>query len=608
MQNSYWPELLGADTARTHGVRKSILITTTAVPIVAVLIAIAGVITPLSLYDALEASGSSVVSFAYTKDASPFGAATPSRSNLLFSRICDWGHGLIAGPAPCPYSEFPVIITWNGTTYDFNMPFGYSTSIPQTVRDIYSSGTKGVRTTVSNYFDIEWRQVMTNNDEYLNNGSAYLVGTYRQIESMILDDAIKPIEGLVVDTKSGGLGFRNHTLPVGLRHGATWTEDLLFIEPETECVDTNLTIDFTVANKNETLNATDGTAAIFLTDRGGFANLNHTYPYYDRDHADTNPDLRVRAYKAAWMNNAWTMLYLNVTNPNNSTYGNKSFSYVNSQIGKTFEMPTGGSLSPQNALGVSTEWGNYLSGSVLASSGEPGAYPNPFNITRDNFTLICMCYEPQLLLSANNEQAEICSGAGLLDIANITNIFVLCGLVRGPPQRVDNGSPLVWDSGSKWSSPMYACASAVKATIKTVSFQLNGTDGLRSLSILNVKDKSYKDKGRMPLWGVEDSGKTVDQITPVWGLISPIYENYPNISTVRQPSLYIPGYAGGPSGISGLGPYSMYQNLPASDFFRYAMSSVFGTSTLGFTVPTVEGGSRPFTDYSSYSSVALFQR
>ena len=243
---------------------------------------------------------------------------------------------------------------------------------------------------------------MTNNDEYLNNGSAYLVGTYRQIESMILDDAIKPIEGLVVDTKSGGLGFRNHTLPVGLRHGATWTEDLLFIEPETECVDTNLTIDFTVANKNETLNATDGTAAIFLTDRGGFANLNHTYPYYDRDHADTNPDLRARAYKAAWMNNAWTMLYLNVTNPNNSTYGNKSFSYVNSQIGKTFEMPTSGSLSPQNALGVSTEWGNYLSGSVLASSGEPGAYPNPFNITRDNFTLICMCYEPQLLLSANN--------------------------------------------------------------------------------------------------------------------------------------------------------------------------------------------------------------
>ena len=155
---------------------------------------------------------------------------------------------------------------------------------------------------------------------------------------------------------------------------------------------------------------------------------------------------------------------------------------------------------------------------------------------------------------------------------------------------------------------MYACASAVKATIKTVSFQLNGTDGLRSLSILNVKDKSYKDKGRMPLWGVEDSGKTVDQITPVWGLISPTYENYPNISTVRQPSLYIPGYAGGPSGISGLGPYSMYQNLPASDFFRYAMSSVFGTSTLGFTVPAVEGSSRPFTEYSGYSSVALFQR
>jgi hypothetical protein len=50
------------------------------------------------------------------------------------------------------------------------------------------------------------------------------------------------VEGLVVDTRDGGgVGFRNHSVPVEASNGATWTEDLLWVRPVTSCVNTNLT-------------------------------------------------------------------------------------------------------------------------------------------------------------------------------------------------------------------------------------------------------------------------------------------------------------------------------------------------------------------------------
>ena len=62
------------------------------------------------------------------------------------------------------------------------------------------------------------------------------------------------------------------------------------------------------------------------------------------------------------------------------------------------------------------------------------------------------------------------------------------------PQRQDAGSGLIFDSGSKWSQPLYACASAVKITIKTVTFSQNGTDDLQSLTITNIQNKVYLDE------------------------------------------------------------------------------------------------------------------
>lgn len=71
----------------------------------------------------------------------------------------------------------------------------------------------------------------------------YLVGNSSWGENIVAqDEDYILIDGLVVDIKRGKIGFRNHILRVPSDYGLTWTERLLFVEPRTECVNTNLSI------------------------------------------------------------------------------------------------------------------------------------------------------------------------------------------------------------------------------------------------------------------------------------------------------------------------------------------------------------------------------
>lgn len=343
------------------------------------LIAIAGVVTPLGLYDALLPADSIQTPFQYLKDNSPFGYGTPPRSNLSFSRICI-PEEVFGVPKPCPFSDTVDIVTYypNGTI-NYSYPYGIDVAIPNVILDTYSSGTDNT-TTVSNFFDIQWRRYITTSSYLFNNGSSYLIGAFRNMQSLILNNATQPVEGLVVDTVSGGVGLRNHTIPPGFQYGVAWKEDLLFIEPETVCVDTNLTLDFTVVSENNTV-----ISGVVLTDRGGFVNLNHTYPEPDFSNPQKNPDLFGRAYKAAWLSNVLTAFYYNVTNPNEHTAGIRSFSYLNSYINKTFKIPSDGTTSGFDALELTTTFGDYLTNSIsnVANASNPS---NPFGIGIQNFS------------------------------------------------------------------------------------------------------------------------------------------------------------------------------------------------------------------------------
>lgn len=82
----------------------------------------------------------------------------------------------------------------------------------------------------------------------------------------------------------------------------------------------------------------------------------------------------------------------------------------------------------------------------------------------------------------------------------------------------------------------------------------------------------------------------------IWGLVSPRYENHPNVSTVRQESLYLTGYFSELevelSSVPGA------QNLPASDFYHNAMASAYKVNTL-------EGSA---LDYTGQNNMAVWAR
>ncbi|OCK73509.1 hypothetical protein K432DRAFT_430554 [Lepidopterella palustris CBS 459.81] len=586
LQCSHWPDVLQTDSVLSHGVRKDILLLTKLIPLMGGLIAIAGVVTPLGLHEALLPSGSIQTPFQYIADTSSFGYGTPPRSNYSFNRMCGDGNPFQGYIKPCPFSDtVSIVTTYPNGTISYDYPYGVDLSIPKTVLDTYSSGTDS-ETTVSNFFDIQWRRYTTTNDDLYNNGSSYLVGAFRNMESLLLRNTVEPVEGLVVDTVNGGIGFRNHTIPPGFQHGVTWKEDLLFIEPETVCVDTNLTLDYMII---PTKNNSDsgGITNVVLTDRGGFVNLNHTYPEPDLSNPQKNPDLFGRAYKAAWLNNAYTALWYNVTDENNAAAGTRAFSYLNSELNKTFPIPTNfdGSITGLDFLGIGVDYGTYLSASYsgLTNASDPGATLNPFGITPNNFSDIYM----------------LCTGAGNGDFANITNILVNCGMMRGVPQRQSPGSRLIFDSGSSWSQPIYTCASAIKATIKTVSFNYNGTDSLlSSLTIPEIQDKTYANESSMPLWGVENTGNAyyTQDMNLIWGLVSPAYENNQNVSTVRQPSLYLPGWIGTLDTLGMLA--TSYENLPGSDFSVGALATAYD----------IGGPNAGQFDYSGQTNMAMWSR
>jgi len=471
-------------------------------------------------------------------------------------------------------------------------PQGLRANVPQAVLDAFSSGTKGVHTTVSNFFDIEWRQLtwaIFSREKPLYNETMYSSGRYQQIDSSILADTYKVVEGLVVDAKDGGLGFRNHTIPIGFPHGAQWQEDLLFMEPQTECVNMNLTLDFTVGLSFENTSAMAtgyGILDFVLTDHGGFVNINRTYPFnnYDRDRSQEFADLRARAYKGAWMSNMYTALVLNVTNTREAANRSRSFEYMTSTVGKSFPLKSPPDFDKLSALSLSRSYANHITNS-LGVSWSSGPYPNPEALNMLNF-------------SAINMQ---CEGAGGADLANHTNIFGACFQLRGVPARTDGGNPNSREFGSRWSAPLYSCASVIKVGIKTVTFRSDGRvdAGLAALNVTSIMPKQYTSPSEYPTWGVEDSNLPLRDVSPLWGLVSPAYANHSMIKTLQQPSIYLSGFSGN-TDTGGFKGISIGSNLPGTQFPMGAM--------LAMTDDSVASRSFAIADYTGATSLSMLHR
>ncbi|KAE8382250.1 hypothetical protein BDV26DRAFT_278245 [Aspergillus bertholletiae] len=558
LQGSWWPRILGSESTDSKPLPQKVNLVTKLTPISLILIAVTGTVTPMGLYDALVPGTGVEMPFKYAQDSSPFGYGTPARSNLGFNRKCG-SSSLVA----CPGSS-----SVEGRISSRDTSLGYNITIPEEISELYSSGTGGRGTTISNIFDIQWRQYSIQQSPDYNNGSQYLTGVYRQLNSLILDNSVALIDGLVVDTSKAQIGLRSHTLPTGFQNRASWSEDLLFFVPETQCVGNNISIDYTVAAmpNSEGPESIDIAAVdVTLRDHNGLADLPTEYPegYWGDDQAD--PTLRARASKAAWIMNTYTMIYMNRTKSSKPRSGEELslFKYAK--------------LRDLQGIQTSDNFDFMTNSSQFKTIGKNVTqYDNPEGITSKDF------------LTAST----LCSGAGGQDKANITNVAISCGLVFGAAQRTDGVKSTVFEQGTRWSIPLHTCATAVKAVIKTVEFEADSPD-LRDSRVRNITDKVYTDHNTLPTWGVEHLNMNLSDVQPIWGLVSPsASKTAKNVSTIQQPHLYLPG-DDSLSGVT-LPP----DNLPGTAFHTFALKRAY---SVGSSITNSD-----MADYSGRTNVALF--
>lgn len=114
-----------------------------------------------------------------------------------------------------------------------------------------------------------------------------------------------------------------------------------------------------------------------------------------------------------------------------------------------------------------------------------------------------------------------------------------CGYLYGVPEPVQQGQ-WAFNLGSQWTQSLYTCASAVKASVKTVHFKSTGTSSLQDLEVVDVVDKVY-DASAEPFWAVENiRDYMVEGIDLFWGLILGDRAKNANLLVRRASEYYLP--------------------------------------------------------------------
>lgn len=336
------------------------------------ILSIASIVTPLGLYDSIEPADSQTKEqFAYIRDRSAFGYGTPDRIDAPFTRSC--------GNNKCPGTMRSETCHKVGLLE--NCTLAYDIRVPDALRTFFLDGASKFSPSVSSIFDIQWRTYVNGSDSYSVLGW-YLKPAFRQLSILILDEKIQVVDGLIVDMETGGIGFRNHTVPKrSLEYGSTWKEDLLFVKPETQCVNLNLTLDFQLPFDN----TGDSVDSLVLTDRGGFSDLLKQSPNLDvPSNGQTGIDLRDRAYRAAWLNNFLTLAYFNATGPD--PY---EITRLDVEKGQAFPLPVNSKFYVgYKTIQTSIDFGDYLN--FTSGENNSNVASNPFRIRKQNFVIASM--------------------------------------------------------------------------------------------------------------------------------------------------------------------------------------------------------------------------
>ncbi|KAJ6437444.1 mandelate racemase/muconate lactonizing enzyme family protein [Purpureocillium lavendulum] len=449
---------------------------------------------------------------------------------MPLSRDCMLGYHV------CPGAFVPGAAATTGNI-SANASRTATTRIPANITAMFTSATNG--TTLASIFDIQYRSWIPYTSSYFDNRQPYPKGQLFHIDYLLSSERPAVLEGVVADMRSGGIGYRNHTAPVGPLQGAEWEEDLLWIEPEISCQNTNLSLQLTLADLGRMDRSTRAWAPVrnmSVIDDGGLAYMPRGNPTDDWPAINyTSPDVALRARRTAWLSNFLTALALNVSAGRAAQYG------LNVTLGRHYKLPLDPTDIQRDVMcvhadgGVSGDWLNV----PFATFNKNGS------LSTLNNTLIENPEEDPYMFAAGmfGELGRRCTGA-LSDTAGSVDTNVQCAHLFGTPSRIDNGPPLLQDPGSQWQVPIHVCAGAVKASVKTVTFFTNGSStSLTSLSVRDIKEKSYANPEAYPLWAMEDkwhAGSEGASPAPLWGIVKDNYRGTPGYNFSKAAAFYVP--------------------------------------------------------------------
>ena len=453
-----------------------------------------------------------------------YGQGTLSRPSRPIRRTCGWNVYV-----NCPFS---TLQNQTAASKALNST-AINSTIPQETINIFTSGTRSG--TIANALDIQYRSWFKTWDWYVDNNETITIGNFRPLQTFALENSYELIDGLIVNAKTGGVGVRNHTIPHGLELGARWTGDILMITPETSCTNVNLSLHFSISDENY---YTTGNGSI--RDDGGFSMLGAAPPLPDWEdlsaagYRDVGPipDLQRRSYVAAWWNNKFIAEDLNITTSSSGMSWKSELDYY-------------GKFASPSSINISPIDGEFLESIQYDKNSNLSEYFQYYGVR--------------------------CSGYDDKDNSTSSKAYSRCGYLYGSPQPSQPGQSYRYDLGSDWDQALYTCASAVKASVMQVTFEINGTEALAALQVADIQPKQYTNE-TMPLWGVEkvDGSKfMIEDIYLAWGLISEAYADHPGVTTYRQPSIYLPAAK------RGTALNHLYDSFAAGSAFTAAWESVY---------------------------------
>ncbi|KAH8812938.1 hypothetical protein F5884DRAFT_318929 [Xylogone sp. PMI_703] len=532
LNNSKWPYILRSDSVTKRKVSKRVLIPSAISSFGLLFLGIVSSVTPLGLSSSISQVAPQLVAFQYIQDDSPIGQATTSHADYATNRLCGYFIQLNCPGNAAGYTTFENSTGWYGIA---NTPDAYiSSTIASNITEAFTSATSDPGNTISSVFDIQYRSFVQYNNStrpgpdesapWIDQGRPRSQGGSQFYQSLILNNRFEAVEGVVLDLVSGGIGFRNHTLPPSSSTGFVWQEDLLWIEPETVCVDLNITVDYSIDPDGGALNGR-------LTDRGGLVHLTKDYPQLDMNNTQNDPALYGRAWKGAVLTNYNIMIYFNETRNRTA-------------VGKTYSLKGTGTIA-----GLLTP--NQISLTPFGDGSLGPTLPSPLELT-DSSTDFSSLNGTAKYLGID----VVTQGFGQIDLARINTITAATGLMLGAATQVDaSGNPIQASTGirlqplSNWTQPLYSCASTLKASVKRVSFQINGTALVSNLVVTDIQPVTYPNNDTRPVWAVENTGLSIANVAPFWGLISSKYVSSKSLYTIQREHLYLPAGSGSLFGV-----------------------------------------------------------